>query len=135
MPIKIYTDGACAGNPGPMGIGIVFIVGSQTKEYSEFLGHGTNNIAELTAVLKSLKLINDKSNNIEIYTDSEYVIGTFQKNYKSKKNIELIKKIKNEIQKFADVKFIKVPAHSNDHYNNVADKLAVRAIEEKDHYF
>ena len=127
--IDIYTDGASKGNPGPSGIGIVFLIDNQTKEYGEFIGHGTNNIAELTAVLRALQLINDKNNDIKIHTDSEYVIGIFQGGYTARKNQELIQKIKNEIRKFNRVKFVKVKAHADDYYNNMADHLAVNSIE------
>src|SRR5262249_59194894 len=47
--IVIYTDGACHGNPGPMGIGVVITWGKQRREIGEFIGMGTNNVAELTA--------------------------------------------------------------------------------------
>ena len=46
--IVIYTDGACSGNPGPMGIGIVVLDGDDRREVGAYLGEGTNNIAELT---------------------------------------------------------------------------------------
>src|SRR5262245_14197759 len=46
----VYTDGACTGNPGPMGIGVVVMDGKERRELSEYLGIGTNNIAELTAI-------------------------------------------------------------------------------------
>src|SRR5690349_17219289 len=46
--VIVYTDGACTGNPGPMGIGVVISDGKERREISEYLGVGTNNIAELT---------------------------------------------------------------------------------------
>src|SRR6056297_518147 len=129
--IEIYTDGACSGNPGPAGIGVVIIINNKTNEYSEYIGYGTNNIAELTAVLRALELIKDKDQMLKINTDSQYVIGMFNKNYRAKKNIELINKIKKEIDKFKDVQFHKVRAHRNDYYNNLADRLAVEAVEKE----
>jgi len=129
--IEIYTDGACSGNPGPAGLGVVIILNNKTHEYSEYLGNGTNNIAELTAVLRALELIKDKDQMLKINTDSQYVIGMFNKNYRAKKNIELINKIKKEIDKFKDVQFHKVRAHRNDYYNNLADRLAVEAVEKE----
>src|SRR5262245_63631659 len=48
--VVVYTDGACSGNPGPMGIGVVVLDKGERKEISEYLGTGTNNIAELTAI-------------------------------------------------------------------------------------
>ena len=55
MAVELWTDGACSGNPGPMGIGIVAIDGKKRKEHGEYLGVGTNNIAELRAVLDALR--------------------------------------------------------------------------------
>src|SRR5262245_42651324 len=55
--IVVYTDGACSGNPGPMGIGVVVLDHGNRREVSEFLGEGTNNVAELTAVERALDLI------------------------------------------------------------------------------
>jgi len=127
--IIVHTDGACKGNPGPSGIGIVINNNNTIHKYSEYLGNGTNNIAELTAVLLTLQIINDKKCKVEINTDSQYVIGALQKNYNVNKNQKLIKQIKDEIKKFNEVKFVKVKAHSTNYYNNMADQLAVDAIE------
>src|SRR5512135_1031349 len=49
--IHVWTDGACTGNPGPAGLGVVIVDGERKTEISEYLGEGTNNIAELTAIL------------------------------------------------------------------------------------
>jgi ribonuclease HI len=53
--IVAYTDGACSGNPGPAGVGVVLIDGKERRELSEYLGTGTNNIAELTAIELALR--------------------------------------------------------------------------------
>ncbi|MDB4988526.1 MAG: Ribonuclease, partial [Myxococcaceae bacterium] len=50
-PLVAYTDGACSGNPGPAGLGAVLLDHGVRRELSEFLGIGTNNVAELTAIL------------------------------------------------------------------------------------
>lgn len=126
--IDVYTDGACSGNPGVCGIGIVFLWNNQSKEYSENLGQGTNNIAELTAVLRTFQLIKYKNYNINIYTDSQYVLGLLTDQYYPKKNKQLINNIKKEMKKFKSVNFYKVKGHSDDQYNNQADKLAVQSI-------
>src|SRR5262245_36743652 len=52
--IHVWTDGACTGNPGPAGLGVVIVDGDKREEVSEFLGDGTNNIAELMAILRGL---------------------------------------------------------------------------------
>src|SRR5262245_26159540 len=72
--IVVYTDGACSGNPGPMGIGLVVIDGSSRHEVSEFLGQGTNNIAELVAIERALDVLSDVltdlSRPVLVHTDS-----------------------------------------------------------------
>ena len=60
-PLKIYTDGACSGNPGPAGVGAILFDSKEVYELSEFLGMGTNNIAELTAVLRVLERVGKTS--------------------------------------------------------------------------
>src|SRR5262249_5260568 len=52
--VIVYTDGACSGNPGPMGIGVVILDRGKRREIGEYLGEGTNNIAELTAIERAL---------------------------------------------------------------------------------
>src|SRR5258706_1181175 len=88
--IQVWTDGACTGNPGPAGVGVVIIDGKQRRELSEFLGEGTNNIAELTAILRGLEAVDDKTRPVVVYSDSEYSIGVLTKAWKAKKNVELI---------------------------------------------
>jgi len=125
--ILIYTDGACSGNPGPMGIGIILLSGTHKRKISKYLGLGTNNIAELSAILESLNSIKDKDREIEIYTDSMYCIGLFTKNWKPKKNVEIIDAIKEKLLEFKGVEFKKVKGHSDNLLNNEADRLAVNA--------
>lgn len=130
--IHIYADGACSGNPGPAGIGVLLIYRSYKKEISEYIGHGTNNIAELTAIKRALETIKKSKRNIPIklYLDSNYVIGLFTKNWKAKKNIELIESIKKLLKEFENIEFIKVKGHSSNKGNNRADRLAVYARNE-----
>ncbi|MEC9071903.1 MAG: RNase H family protein, partial [Myxococcota bacterium] len=52
--VELWTDGACSGNPGPSGLGVLLRDGETEHEVSEYLGEGTNNIAELTAILRAL---------------------------------------------------------------------------------
>ncbi len=77
--IHVWTDGACSGNPGPMGIGIVVVADRQRAEHGEYLGVGTNNIAELTAISRGLdlaaQLAPDRARPIRIYSDSSYALG------------------------------------------------------------
>jgi ribonuclease HI len=128
--IHVYTDGACSGNPGPAGIGVLLFYNSHKKEVSEFIGDSTNNIAELTAIRRGLETIKTTKRDIpiKIYTDSGYAIGLFTKNWEAKKNIELVESIKYLLKKFEIIEFIKVKGHSNMRGNNRADYLAKEAI-------
>ncbi|MDB4976096.1 MAG: Ribonuclease, partial [Myxococcaceae bacterium] len=56
-PLVAYTDGACSGNPGPAGLGAVLLERGARRELSEYLGIGTNNVAELTAILRALEAV------------------------------------------------------------------------------
>ncbi len=127
--IHIYTDGACSGNPGPAGAGVLLMYKDKKKEISEYLGHGTNNIAELTAIKLGLGAIkpNALALPIKVYTDSQYAIGILCHGWTPKKNIELIEEIKAQLRTFRDVIFIKVKGHSDDEGNQIVDKLAVDA--------
>jgi len=126
--IKIYTDGASSGNPGPSGIGILFLYGENKKEISEYIGRATNNIAELTAIKRALEELKRKDLPIRIFTDSSYSIGLLTKNWKPKTNQTLIYKIRTLMNKFCDLAFIKVKGHSGVKENEVADFLATSAI-------
>src|SRR4029079_17706326 len=69
-----YADGACTGNPGPAGLGVMIIDGPRRIELSEYLGQGTNNIAELTAILRAIGEVPEDVP-MTVYTDSQYAIG------------------------------------------------------------
>jgi len=126
--VQIWTDGACSGNPGPAGLGVVIIDGKQRKELSEYLGEGTNNIAELTAILRGLSLVTDRTRPVIVYSDSQYSIGLLTQNWKAKKNVELVHQLRELTQQFSDLRFVKVAAHSGISLNERVDQLAVAAI-------
>lgn len=128
--ITVYTDGACEGNPGPAGIGITLLHHDQRKEISRFIGSGTNNIAELTAILVALKEIRNPRLPVFLHTDSAYAYGVLLGGWKAKKNHELIKEIKEEMARFANLKIIKVKGHAGHEENERADQLARQAISE-----
>lgn len=130
--IDIYTDGACSCNPGPSGIGIVLIYKGYKKQVSKFIGEATNNIAELKAIKLALEMIKSSHREIPIviYTDSNYCVGLFTKNWTPKKNVELIVDIKELINKFKYIGFKWVKAHNGNSYNELADYLATKAIKE-----
>ena len=128
--IVIWTDGACTGNPGPMGIGVVIIKKDERQEFGDFIGKGTNNIAELTAIQRALESIEPekRKQSIIIHTDSSYCIGVLSKNWKAKANIELIASIKKLIATFSIVSFNKVKGHAGIPDNERCDQLATDAI-------
>ena len=138
--INIYTDGACSGNPGKGGWGVVIL--DNNKEI--FLNGGdqitTNNKMELTAAIKALEYFETKKNLI-IYTDSKYVkdgieswIINWKKNgwktstKKIVKNKELWMQLDNLINKH-NVTWKWVKGHSGFEFNEKADELARKYIE------
>lgn len=135
--VKIYTDGACSGNPGPGGWGAVLVYNNIEKELSGSEAETTNNRMELTAVLESLKALKEPCKVI-LTTDSKYVcdainqkwVYSWQKNNwkKSDKkpalNIDLWKKLL-ELLDIHNVEFIWVKGHNGHKYNERCDNLAV----------
>ena len=123
--IVAYTDGGCIGNPGPAGLGylIRFPDGRLVKK-GEPMGHGTNNIAELTAILRVLELVEDTFAPLVIHTDSSYSIGVLTQNWKAKANRELIAKIKKTMAPFKKLELRKVKGHSGVPDNELVDDLA-----------
>ena len=127
--IHVWTDGACTGNPGPAGLGVVIIDGKERRELSEYLGEGTNNIAELTAIQRGLEeVVAKKDRPVVVYTDSEYSIGCLTKPWKPKKNVELIADIRELTRSFPDLRFVKVAGHAGIPLNERVDQLAREAV-------
>jgi ribonuclease HI len=128
--IHVWTDGACSGNPGPAGLGVVIVGdGPGQREISEYLGpNSTNNIAELTAILRGLEAIADRKRPVIVYSDSAYSIGLLSQNWKAKKNVELVAELRAVCRQFTDLRFEKVLAHSGIPLNERVDQLAVSAI-------
>lgn len=126
--IIVYCDGACSGNPGPAGLGVVVVDAGRRVELSEYLGLHTNNIAELTAVLRALGEI-PAGRPAMIYTDSQYSIGVLQKGWKAKANVELVAQLRQVLKTRPAVKLAYVPGHSGVVLNERADVLAREAVE------
>ncbi|MDP3275135.1 MAG: ribonuclease H [Deltaproteobacteria bacterium] len=126
--IIAYTDGACSGNPGPAGLGVVLIETGSRIERSEYLGNATNNVAELTAIFRAVELSPDKSKPLVVHTDSQYSIGVLTKGWKAKANPELIVSIKRLIAERGNVRIVYVPAHVGVVLNERADTLAREAV-------
>ena len=128
----IHTDGACSGNPGPAGAGACLQFGKTRLLLSRFLGQGTNNIGELSAVLLALQAVRNWDVPISLFTDSTYVIGVLTRNWKAKENKELIAQVKATMAQFRDLTFVKVAGHSGHELNDLVDRLAREAIERRD---
>ena len=148
MKIRVFTDGACSGNPGPGGWGAILLLPEGLQKISGYSKHTTNSRMEIMAVLKSLELsIKIGYKKIEIYSDSSYVVDTIEKkwidswkenNWRRKGSIISIKNkdlwvvIDKMIDKIkannGKVKLIKVRGHSGNKYNDMADELAKREV-------
>jgi ribonuclease HI len=126
--VIVYADGACTGNPGPAGLGVLIQHDGTSRELSEYLGHGTNNIGELTAVLRAAEALAHEPRAIEIKTDSKYAIGVLTQGWKAKANQALIAEVKAALAKLRDVRLSYVPGHAGVPGNERADELARQAV-------
>lgn len=126
--VQIFTDGACSGNPGPAGLGIVLIApGGKISEGYEYLGTATNNIAELTAILRAAEYIPPAATAV-LHTDSQYSIGVLTKGWKAKANQELIANVKKALSTRPSWRIVYVPGHAGVPLNERADELAREAV-------
>lgn len=158
--IRIYTDGACSGNPGKGGLGVVILKTEENGEsyvvnsFGIHYDNTTNQRMEISAAIAGLQelftnyLISIISTNdtIEIYSDSAYLCNAFNSHWidnwtkngwvNSKKqpvaNRDLWEKLLSIIEQLEpnQVIFCKVKGHNGDKYNEMADKLAVAATKE-----
>lgn len=139
--VELYTDGACSGNPGPGGYGIVLRYKGIEKEFSGFADNTTNNRMEITAVVKGFKLLKEPCE-VTVYSDSAYTLNAFllgwienwqQNNWKTagKKpvlNVDLWQELLDVIKPHK-VTWIKVKGHADNELNNRCDALARKQIE------
>lgn len=136
VAVNIYTDGACSGNPGPGGYGVILEAeGHTTKELSAGYRLTTNNRMELMAVIEGLKSLKSKNVDVTIHTDSKYVadavnqgwiFGWLKKGFAGKKNPDLWKEYLVLHRMYAPkIEWIK--GHNNHPQNERCDKLAVAA--------
>jgi ribonuclease HI len=125
---KAYTDGACSGNPGPAGAGVIVVMpDGKMHEGFEYLGEATNNVAELTAILLAVEALPAKVHGILVHTDSQYAIGVVQKNWKAKANQDLVARLKQAVaDRGARLEYVR--GHSGVPLNERADELAREAI-------
>jgi ribonuclease HI len=133
--IRIYTDGAAQGNPGPGGYGTIMKFNRHVKELSEGFRLTTNNRMELLAVIAGLEAIKKTGIPITIYSDSKYVVEAVEKgwlwnwekkNFKDKANTDLWKRYIPLHHKLKP-KFIWIKGHAGHPENERCDQLAVQA--------
>ena len=139
MKIKIYTDGACSGNPGKGGWGALIQENDDETKISGSAMNTTNNRMELTAVIKALEFY-EKPREIEIFTDSKYVmqgITEWIKNWKNNQwKTSQKKDVKNKdlwllldlASEKHNIEWNWVKGHAGNYGNEIADKLATQAI-------
>ncbi len=130
--ILVYTDGACSGNPGPAGIGIVLRFGAKEKEISSGIGIATNNVAELMAIKAGLQAIRTTDIPVRLYTDSQYCYGLLVLGWKARRNEALVGAIRKLMKPIKDLEILKIKGHAGIALNERADQLAREAVT-KDH--
>lgn len=136
--IKIYTDGAAKGNPGPAGWGVVVVMDGKVFELGGRVDHATNNQMELTAAIEALKYVRNNLGgvDVEIISDSKYVIlgttewihGWLKNNWRNaakkpvmnKEMWEELHALNTELKP----KWSYVKGHNEDIYNDRADLIA-----------
>ena len=135
--IRIYTDGAAQGNPGPGGFGTILKFDKHVKELSQGFRLTTNNRMELLAVIVGLEAIKKEGIAVTIFSDSKYVVDSVEKgwiwtwqkkNFVKKANPDLWQRYIPLHQKLKP-KFIWIKGHAGHLENERCDQLAVQAAE------
>ncbi|MBE7037456.1 MAG: ribonuclease HI [Ruminococcaceae bacterium] len=138
--VQIYTDGACSGNPGKGGYGVILNFNGITKEISEGFINTTNNRMEILAAIKGLEALKEKCS-VTLYSDSKYLVDSinlgwvkkwknnnWKKSGKEKaKNIDLFSRLL-ELLDIHEVEFVWVKGHAGHIENERCDDLATSAI-------
>lgn len=127
--VLCFTDGACKGNPGPAGSGVVILPpGGPQQERSVGLGRATNNVAELTAIQVALQMLDEQAvlqeAEVAIFTDSSYCHGVLVKGWKAKANQALILDIRDRLAARPGVTIYWIAGHVGVQGNERADALA-----------
>ena len=128
---QIYIDGACSGNPGPAGIGVVIFVDgsySPTRQLSRYLGHATNNIAEYLALVYALQeAVQLRCEVVAVRTDSELLVRQVQGRYKVRDEVlQLLHGLIGHLTPaFQSMRIEHIPRERN----TLADRLATDAIQ------
>ena len=142
LPVEIYTDGACSGNPGPGGYGIILKYGDHSRVISGYDPSTTNNRMELTAVIEALKAIKRPSK-VKVVSDSSYVIkgitewikGWIRRNWvNSQKKPVLNRDLWERLLEYSgphSIEWIWVRGHQGHIENEQCDRMAREAIANK----
>jgi ribonuclease HI len=141
MKVNVYTDGACSGNPGKGGYGIImeWVGKPYAKEFSEGFRLTTNNRMELLAVIVALEQLKKEGIHVVVYSDSKYVVDSVEKKwvfswvkkgFKNKKNADLWRRFL-VVYKKNDVKFNWIKGHNEHPQNERCDQLAVEAAKKE----
>lgn len=140
--VDIYTDGACSGNPGPGGYGVVLLYKGARREASGGYKHTTNNRMEILAAIKALELLNEPCR-VNLYSDSRYLVDAIEKGWakkwrsnswmRNKKeaalNPDLWERLLKLLEKH-EVSFIWVRGHAANIENERCDELARKSIQQ-----
>lgn len=142
--VTIYTDGACSGNPGPGGYGVVLIYGQHRKELSGGYRLTTNNRMEMMAAIVGLEALKFPCA-VNLYTDSRYLVDAMTQGWAKKWQLNGWKRNQKDQAKNPDlwerllavsgqhdVRFLWVKGHAGDEENECCDRLAVKAAQEPD---
>lgn len=145
--VKIYTDGGCRSNQSKDNIGAYAAVlhfREFKKIVSQPIRNTTNNQMEIRAVIEGLKVIKNDKFPIRIYSDSAYVVNCINKKWYDKwrkngwvkndgkevKNYELWKELIELYESFSDIKIYKVKGHSDDIFNEEADEIVNKTMDD-----
>lgn len=141
--VVIYTDGACSGNPGPGGYGVVLLFGEHRKELSGGFRKTTNNRMELLGAIEGLRALKERCS-VKLHTDSQYVVNAIEKGWAAKwkangwmrnkkdkaVNPDLWEQLLTLCQQHK-VEFVWVKGHAGNRENERCDVLAVAAAQQR----
>lgn len=139
-PITIYSDGACSGNPGPGGFGVIMRCGTYEKTISEGYLCTTNNRMELLAVITGLEAIKWEKADVTVWSDSSYVVDAVEKgwvfgweakNFAKKANPDLWRRFLSVYRRH-NVNFRWIRGHNGHPENEQCDRMAVAASTKPD---
>jgi ribonuclease HI len=138
--VELFADGACSGNPGPGGYGVMLRYGQRTKELSGFSSHTTNNRMELTAVIEGLRRLK-RPCKVKVITDSNYVVkgmtewirGWIRKKWMNSQKKPVLNRdlweMLLDLSKPHEMEWVWVAGHSGHKENERCDELARTAIQ------